>query len=40
MNFRQGEEIIIEPHAFTFEEFNSGSPLIEQILKYGEEIHF
>jgi uncharacterized protein len=38
MIIRTGEETLIEPHAFTKDEFNSGSPLVSQILKDGEKL--
>lgn len=38
MVIRKGEETIIEPHAFSKDEFDSGVPLVEQIRKYGERL--
>ena len=35
MLLRSREETIIEPHAFTKEEFDLNMPLVKQILKYG-----
>jgi predicted nucleotidyltransferase len=40
MVIRNGEETIIEPHAFTKEEFTAGLPIVNQILRYGERIAF
>lgn len=38
MVIRKGEETLIEPHAFTKEEFDDNVPIVSQILKYGEKI--
>jgi predicted nucleotidyltransferase len=38
MIIRTGEETIIEPHAFTKDEFNENLPLVNQIVRYGERI--
>lgn len=38
MIIRSGEETLIEPHAFTKDEFRTGSPLINQIINYGERL--
>jgi predicted nucleotidyltransferase len=38
MVIRKGEETLIEPHAFTREEFNPTIPIVNQIIKYGERI--
>jgi len=38
MVIRKGEETIIEPHAFTKEEFDFRIPIVDQILKYGIKI--
>lgn len=38
MNIRKGEETMIEPHAFTKEEFNNSTPLVKQIIDYGIRI--
>jgi len=38
MLIRKGEETIIEPHAFTKDEFNFNEPMVYQIIKYGEKI--
>lgn len=38
MVIRKGEETMIEPHAFSREEFNSGVPIVDQIIKYGVKI--
>lgn len=35
---RKGEETIIEPHAFTKDEFNYNQPIVNQIIKYGIKI--
>jgi len=40
MVIRKGEETRIEPHAFTKEEFNSDTPIINQIVKAGERLIF
>jgi predicted nucleotidyltransferase len=39
MVIREGEETIIEPHAFTKDEFDVGFPIINQIVKYGERLN-
>ena len=38
MVIRSGEETLIEPHAFTKDEFNSAMPIPNQIIKNGERI--
>lgn len=38
MIIRNGEETIIEPHAFTKEEFDINTPIVNQIIKNGERI--
>ena len=38
MLIRKGEETIIEPHAFTNDEFNINTPIVNQIMKTGERI--
>ncbi len=38
MVIRQGDETLIEPHAFTIEEFNRNTPIVGQILDYGKRI--
>lgn len=38
MIIRNGEETIIEPHAFTKEEFDKNIPMVNQIIKNGERI--
>ncbi len=38
MLIRKGEETIIEPHAFTKDEFNNNTPIVIQIMKNGERI--
>lgn len=38
MLIRKGEETIIEPHAFSKEEFDFNVPIVNQIVKYGERI--
>ncbi|QQS51980.1 MAG: nucleotidyltransferase domain-containing protein [Bacteroidota bacterium] len=35
---RKGEETIIEPHAFSKDEFNYNQPIVNQIIKYGIKI--
>lgn len=35
---RKGEEIIIEPHAFSQDEFDYNLPIVSQIIKYGIKI--
>src|SRR5690554_2286692 len=35
---RKGEETIIEPHAFTKDEFNNNTPIVFQIIKHGIRI--
>jgi len=35
---RRGEETIIEPHAFSKEEFDFNLPIVYQIIKYGIKI--
>lgn len=38
MVIRKGDETIIEPHAFTKEEFDYRVPIVDQIIKYGIKI--
>jgi len=38
MVIRNGEETLIEPHAFSREEFNPSVPIVNQIMQYGERI--
>ena len=38
MTCRKGEETLIEPHVFTKSDFNHTTPLVEQIIKFGEPI--
>ena len=38
MVIRKGEETLIEPHAFSREEFNPTIPIVNQIMQYGERI--
>ena len=38
MVIRKGDETLIEPHAFTKEEFDDNVPIVRQIMKYGEKI--
>jgi predicted nucleotidyltransferase len=38
MVIRTGEETLIEPHAFTKDEFTSNVPIVNQIMRYGERI--
>lgn len=38
MVIRSGEETIIEPHAFTKNEFNITFPMVNQIMNYGKRI--
>jgi predicted nucleotidyltransferase len=38
MVIRTGEETLIEPHAFTKDEFTASVPIVNQILRYGERI--
>ena len=40
MIIRNGEETLIEPHAFTKEEFNENTPIVNQIINNGEKIKF
>jgi predicted nucleotidyltransferase len=35
MVLRSGEETIIEPHAFSKDEFNNQTPIVRQIIKHG-----
>lgn len=35
MVIRQGEETVIEPHAFSTDEFDRNVPIVNQIIKYG-----
>jgi len=34
----KGDETLIEPHAFTKEEFDSKVPIVNQITQFGERI--
>jgi len=38
MVIRKGDETLIEPHAFTKDEFDDKVPIVSQIIKYGEKI--
>jgi uncharacterized protein len=38
MVIRKGDETLIEPHAFTKDEFNDNVPIVSQVIKYGERI--
>lgn len=38
MIIRKGEETLIEPHAFTKEEFDRSVPIVSQIMQFGERI--
>jgi predicted nucleotidyltransferase len=38
MIIRKGEETMIEPHAFSKEEFNNSTPIVKQIIDYGIRI--
>ena len=38
MVIRRGDETLIEPHAFTKDEFDDNMPIVSQIIKYGEKI--
>lgn len=38
MLIRKGEETLIEPHAFSKDEFVSGAPIVNQIKQFGERI--
>ena len=38
MVIRKGDETLIEPHAFTKDEFDDNVPIVSQIIKYGEKI--
>ena len=38
MIIRKGEETMIEPHAFSKEEFNDNTPIVKQIIDYGIRI--
>jgi predicted nucleotidyltransferase len=38
MVIRRGDETMIEPHAFTSDEFDSHLPIVNQIVRYGERI--
>lgn len=40
MVIRKGDETLIEPHAFTKEEFDYNVPIVNQIVRYGERISF
>jgi len=35
-----GDETLIEPHAFTKEEFDNRVPIVDQITRHGERIYF
>lgn len=39
MILRDGEETMIEPHAFTKDEFEVHTPIVEQIINNGERIN-
>jgi len=38
MTIRKGDETLIEPHAFTKDEFDYNLPMVNQIIKYGERL--
>ena len=38
MVIRNGDETLIDPHAFTKDEFDENVPIVNQIIKYGERI--
>ena len=38
MQLRTDEDLLIEPHPFTLEDFNSSNPFVSEILKNGIEI--
>jgi len=38
MIIRKGEETMIEPHAFSKDEFDFNTPIVNQIIKYGIKI--
>ena len=38
MVIRKGDETIIEPHAFSKNEFNVNIPIVNQILQHGERL--
>jgi predicted nucleotidyltransferase len=38
MVIRKGDETLIEPHAFSKNEFNINMPIVNQILQYGERL--
>jgi len=38
MTIRKGEETMIEPHAFSKEEFKNNIPIVRQIIDYGIRI--
>lgn len=38
MIIRKGDETLIEPHAFSKEEFDFNVPFVNQIIRYGEKI--
>lgn len=38
MVIRKGEETLIEPHAFSRDEFDYNLPIVYQIVNYGERI--
>lgn len=39
MTCRKNEETLIEPHLFSKSDINKHEPLIEQIIKFGEQIY-
>ena len=40
MIIRKGDETLIEPHAFSKEEFDFNVPFVNQIVRFGEKIEF
>jgi predicted nucleotidyltransferase len=38
MGIRNGDELMIEPHPFSKDEFDNKFPLVNQIIKYGERV--
>lgn len=38
MVIRDGDETIIEPHTFSRDEFDINTPIVNQIISYGEKI--
>ena len=38
MGIRKGDELLIEPHPFSKDEFDNIYPIVNQIIKYGERI--